>query len=165
MRILGFGPVEKRNEIGPLSASQIAQIPLVLFIPAPTIETAHHSPVVQSITLPTPDIPAPSSVPVELPPSSAQSVSPEATPAVVQKVKDRRFWRLLRYRSTKKDGSVDAGTAGVIDKDDPASAYVPAPARLRYHPIIEHLATCSICLLGLFLSLYSIAAFCRAVQG
>ena len=140
-RALGIG-LEKKHEIGPLTEAEIAEIPLVLYCPAPEDATedaaAEGSSGVNSSvaasTAPTADkadIPAPAT-PVEPSPPAPR----------------KRRRRLLRiFRHSRRSGAV----ASSGEKGDEAvglsnGVYVPTPYPLR--PLPANLSTCAVCLCG-----------------
>lgn len=142
MRALGIGLGEKKNEIGPLTLEQIKKLPLVLFIPTPTTPT----------------------VAVQSTPSG--QITHEEEAAVVIEGEERgaptadetrsvRLWRLFKYRT-----SFSNSTSALAPSDpskgensgDANGGYVKPPGKLTFYAVPEHLATCSICLLGSSLS-------------
>lgn len=130
MRLFGVGVVEKKNEIGPLSAAQLAELPLVLFIPVDPV--------------------AASAADVDT--ASALPQLEAGAPHVVSGKNSRRFWRLWKNKSSSAHVAGTAVTEGITSGS--SGIYISPPVNMRYHEITDHLSTCAICLLGACIHLW-----------
>jgi hypothetical protein len=167
MRTLGIGFGEKKNEIGPLTPQQIKQLPLVLFIPAP-INTPELLPPTTPSVVREPDppgfkaegsaAPRPNEIGWTFTASNTVITPPSANPVFLERPTipfpqpavpvETRFGRLFKYRRSKSTSSTSKLESNGDNSTESNHGYVKPPGKLRYHHVEEHLATCSICLLG-----------------